>query len=57
METNLVEFSVDWKMDWMQILMKMMLIFLALLILEVLYKVELIKLRQDNLMMRISVSA
>lgn len=57
METNLVEFSVDWKMDWMQILMKMMLIFLALLILEVLSKVELIKLRQDNLMMRISVSA
>ena len=57
METNLVEFSVDWKIYWIQILMKMMLIFLALLILEVLSKVELIKLRQDNLMMRISVSA
>ena len=55
MEINLEEFFVDWKMDWMQILMKTMQIFLAQLMLEVLSKVELIKLRQGNLMMKILV--
>jgi hypothetical protein len=55
MEINLEEFFVDWKMDWMQIFMKTMQIFLAQLMLEVLSKVELIKLRQGNLMMKILV--